>query len=134
MLLLLRWRLFVNSLRRPNRRAELGLQVLWAFFGGVFRPARQRRFLWRDVSALLQTERADFLDFLLLAMFLIWQLAPILFEGYSPGLNFREVARYPISFRLYFLLSLAYGVSDPAAAGLPAVAVQHVAGGADGAA
>ena len=51
----------------------------------------------------------------LLAMFLVWQLAPILFEGYSSGLNFREVARYPVSFRVYFLLSLAYGVSDPAA-------------------
>jgi len=64
---------------------------------------------------MFQTERADFLDLLLLALFLIWQLAPILLEGYSPGLNFREVARYPISYRVYFLLNLAYGLSDPAA-------------------
>src|SRR5262249_49035238 len=45
----------------------------------------------------------------------VWQFGPILFEGYSPGLDFREVARYPVSFRLYFLLSSAYGLSDPAA-------------------
>jgi hypothetical protein len=113
-LLSLRWRLFVNLLRRPNRGAELGFQVLWAllgsglvllvcgaFFGGTY--------------GLLRTGRADLLDILLLALFFIWQLAPIMFEGYSPGLNFREVARYPISFRLYFLLNLAYGLFDPAA-------------------
>ncbi|HEY1940403.1 MAG TPA: hypothetical protein VGJ33_20925 [Candidatus Angelobacter sp.] len=113
-MLLLRWRLFVNSLRRPNRGAELGFQALYtilgsglvlllcgAFFGGTY--------------GLLRTGRPDLLDLLLLALFFIWQLAPILFEGYSPGLNFREVARYPISFRTYFLLNLAYGLSDPAA-------------------
>jgi hypothetical protein len=38
-----------------------------------------------------------------------------LLEGYSPGLNFREVARYPVSFRLYVLLNAAYGLFDPAA-------------------
>ena len=79
----------------------LVLLLCVAFFGATF--------------AMFQTERADFLDLLLLAVFLIWQLAPILLEGYSPGLNFREVARYPIAFRVYFLLNLAYGLSDPAA-------------------
>lgn len=79
----------------------LVLMLCAAFFGGAY--------------AMFQTERADFLDLLLLALFLIWQLAPILLEGYSPGLNFREVARYPIAFRTYFLLNLAYGLSDPAA-------------------
>src|SRR5262249_23488221 len=49
------------------------------------------------------------------AIFLVWQLAPILFEGYSPGLSFREIARYPVSFRLYMFLSAVYGISDPAA-------------------
>ena len=72
-----------------------------AFFAGAY--------------GLLRSGRPEFIDLLLLAVFLIWQLAPILFEGFSPGLNFREVARYPISFRLYFLLNLIYGLSDPAA-------------------
>ncbi|HET9364806.1 MAG TPA: hypothetical protein VFP71_07385 [Candidatus Angelobacter sp.] len=64
---------------------------------------------------LLKIDRADLLDLPLWAVFLVWQLAPVLFEGYSPGLNFREVARYPISFRALFILSSAYGLSDPAA-------------------
>ncbi|HEY3770724.1 MAG TPA: hypothetical protein VGN44_18765 [Candidatus Angelobacter sp.] len=110
----LRWRLFANGLRRPNRRAELGLQVFWYVFGVGFVLFISAAF-FAGTFALFQAERPDFIDLLLLLLFLIWQLAPILFEGYSPSLNFREVARYPISFRLYFLLNLAYGVSDPAA-------------------
>lgn len=111
---MLRWRLFVNSLRRANRRAELGMQVLWFIFGGGFIFLLCVAF-FGGTYGLLQTGRSDLLDLLLLGLFLLWQLAPILFEGYSPGLSFREVARYPISFRLYFLLNLVYGLSDPAA-------------------
>jgi hypothetical protein len=110
----LRWRLFVNSLRRPNRSAELGLQVLWIILSGALVLLFCALF-FGGTLALLQSDRSDLLDLPLLALFLIWQLAPILFEGYSPGLNFREVARYPISFRVYFLLNMAYGLSDPAA-------------------
>jgi len=90
------------------------LQVLWSILGGLLVLLLCAAF-FGTTFAMFQTERADFLDLLLLALFLIWQLAPILLEGYSPGLNFREVARYPISLRVYFLLNLAYGLSDPAA-------------------
>lgn len=55
------------------------------------------------------------LEMMLWGVFLCWQLVPILFEGYSPGLNFREVARYPVSLRIYLLLNAAYGLFDPAA-------------------
>jgi hypothetical protein len=46
---------------------------------------------------------------------LTWQFAPILLEGFSPGVNFREIARYPISFSTYYLLNCVYGLADPAA-------------------
>ena len=108
------WRLFVNSLRRPNRGAELGFQALWAILGSGLVLLLCGTF-FAGTYGLIHMGRPDLLDLLLLALFFIWQLAPILFEGYSPGLNFREVARYPISFRIYFLLNLAYGLSDPAA-------------------
>lgn len=114
LLLLLRWRLFVNSLRRPSRRAELGLRILWSCLIGIFVLITSAAFCGMTF-ALLKTGRSELLDIALLLIFLIWQLGPILFEGYSPSLNFREVARYPVSFRLYFLLALAYGASDSVA-------------------
>ena len=88
--------------------------MLWAFFAGMFVLLLCAAF-FGGTFALLQVQRPEFLDLLLLGLFVIWQLAPILFEGYSPGLNFSEVARYPISFRVFLLLNLAYGISDPAA-------------------
>lgn len=90
------------------------MQVMWLVLGsgGVLLLCTT---FFGATYGLLQTGRPDLLDLLLLGLFLIWQLVPILFEGYSPGLSFREVARYPISFRVYFLLHFAYGLSDPAA-------------------
>ena len=113
-MLLLRWQLFLNSMRRRGRAAELSFQVLWALFGVGFVITTSLGFFAGTIG-LLRIARADLLDLLLWAIFLVWQLAPILFEGYSPGLSFREIARYPVSFRLYIFLSLIYGLSDPAA-------------------
>src|SRR6476660_8866591 len=70
---------FCNSLRRPNRGAELGLQVFWFILGGLLVLLLCAVF-FGATFAMFQTERADFLDLLLLALFLIWQLAPILLE------------------------------------------------------
>ena len=114
MLVRLRWELLLNSLRRSSRRAELGLQVLWVLMGAGFVLIGSVGFFFGGFG-LLKIDRGDLLDLLLWGIFLVWQLAPVLFEGYSPGLNFREVARYPISFRVLFILSAAYGLSDPAA-------------------
>jgi hypothetical protein len=114
LLLRLRWQIFVNGLKHTSRRAELGLQALWLLMGGVFVAASSAGFFFAAFG-LLRIDRPDLLDLPLWAVFFVWQLAPMLFEGYSPGLNFREVARYPVSFRLYFLLSAIYGLADPAA-------------------
>ncbi|HET7873602.1 MAG TPA: hypothetical protein VFL42_13880 [Terriglobales bacterium] len=64
---------------------------------------------------LLRMGKEEILPLLLWVVFFFWQMIPILVEGYSPGLNFSEIARYPVSFRLYFLLNTAYGLLDPAA-------------------
>jgi hypothetical protein len=114
LLLRLRWQIFVNGLRHASRRAELGVQAIWFFMGGLFVLATSAGFFFGTIG-LLRIERPDLLDLPLWAIFFVWQLAPVLFEGYSPGLNFREIARYPVSFRLYFLLSSIYGLADPAA-------------------
>lgn len=47
------------------------------------------------------------------AVFLLWQLAPILFEVTSPTIKFRDIARYPVSFRTFYSLHLAFGFLDP---------------------
>jgi hypothetical protein len=114
LLLELRWRLFVNALRSRKRQAELALGAVSYAIGALLVFGSSIGFCLGTV-ALLRAGRPQLLEFLLWAVFLFWQLVPLLFEGYSPGLNFREVARYPVSLRLYLLLNAAYGLFDPAA-------------------
>jgi ABC-2 type transport system permease protein len=110
----LRWRLFLNSLRSRKRQAEMAVQGISYFLGGMFVFSSSAG-LGAATFFVLRNGKPRILDLMLWAVFFFWQLVPLLFEGYSPGLNFSEVARYPVSFRLYFLLNAAYGLFDPAA-------------------
>ncbi|MFI5106270.1 MAG: hypothetical protein ACHP79_15215, partial [Terriglobales bacterium] len=101
-------------MRRRNRKSELAMQSVGYLVSSLFVVGTSVGFFAATV-ALLPGGKFNVLAGLLWAVFLIWQLAPVLFEGYSPGLNFREVARYPVSMRLYFFLNAAYGIFDPAA-------------------
>lgn len=114
LLLWLRWHIFVNSLRSRTKQAELMMGVLG--YGIVAMAVLGSSFgFFFATYTVLSEGRTYILEILLWVVFLAWQLIPVLFEGYSPGLNFREVARYPVSFPLYVLLNAAYGLFDPAA-------------------
>src|SRR5258708_24592929 len=63
----------------------------------------------------LRNSQSWILGLLLWAIFLVWQFATMLIEGYSPGINFREIARYPVSFGGYYVLHCVYRLTDPAA-------------------
>jgi hypothetical protein len=109
-----RWQLFLNSLRGKSRDSELAIGLLGFISLVLFAVGTGVAIFFGSIVA---TQAGQFwiVNLLLWAVFLLWQLAPILFEGYSPGLNFREIARYPISFRLYYLLNSFYGLIDPVA-------------------
>jgi hypothetical protein len=114
LLLGLRWRIFFNSLRQRKRQTELALGAISYVFGGLFVIGASLGIFF-GTGLMLRENKVHVLDMALWGIFLFWQLIPLMVEGYSPGLSFREVARYPISFRLYFLLNVAYGLFDPAA-------------------
>jgi hypothetical protein len=104
----------VNSFRSRGRQIEFVVQIIGMGFLilGVLGTTVGFYF---GAWAALSHQRVIVLNLLLWIVFLVWQLGPVLFEGYSPGLNFSEIARYPISFRLYFFLNSIYGLADPAA-------------------
>ncbi len=101
-------------MRSSSRQLELALQVVRYVVLGIVVLGLGIGFFAGAYFAV-RGGKTFVVDFLLWGVFLIWQLGPVLFEGYSPGINFREIARYPVSFRLYFLLNIAYGALDPAA-------------------
>ena len=110
----MRWQLFVNSLSNRSRDVELAVQFIGFLFLALLVFGTSVGFHFGTLAAL-RNGQIWAIAAMLWAVFLVWQLAPLLLEGYSPGVDFREIARYPISFRLYYVLNCTYGLLDPAA-------------------
>lgn len=113
-MLQLRWQLFRNSLRFRRKRVELAANLFLSTALGFFALVSSA-FFFLVTFFLLGTGKMRIIDLLLWVVFLEWQLVPVLLESFSPGLNFSEVARYPVSFPVSFLLNAVYGLFDPAA-------------------
>jgi len=50
------------------------------------------------------------------AIFLWWQVVPILVAGFGANFEFRNLLRFPLSLRAFYILGLGYGFADFAAA------------------
>ena len=109
----LRWRIFVNSLRTLRGRLEL---VSWIFMGlgfgvlGVAGTAGLGVVGW----ALVSRNETEWLAIPLWALFLFWQLFPIMATAFSENFDASQFLRFPLPYRTYFLVRLAYGTFDPA--------------------
>ncbi|HYL93653.1 MAG TPA: hypothetical protein VEW69_10925, partial [Alphaproteobacteria bacterium] len=91
------------------------MQIIGLIFGTFAVLATSVAFAFITAMVLQAGRAAVPMGVMLWVVFLIWQLAPVLVEAHSPGLSFREIARYPASFSVYFLFNAAYGLLDPAA-------------------
>src|SRR3954469_1739866 len=92
LLALARWQAFKNSLRRKQKRYELVFTFLYwlggagiVLGGGAFSFFLTYIFIQRGFTIL------GVLFWVFLA---VWQAVPIVLEGQSPALDFREIARY----------------------------------------
>jgi len=111
----LRWRMFANSLRTTRGKAEVISRVLMtvfftvAGFGGSFGSAVGT---WYFVSH----GKPEMLAVVFWAVFLFWQLFPIMSTAFTNNPDSGDLLRFPLGYRAYFLIRLAYGSLDPAAA------------------
>lgn len=112
---ILRWRLFVNSLRSARGRLNLvsrsiaGVMVLAAAVGGAIALAfvawgmtNERQLAWLSVP------------FWLITMF--WQLFPVMATAFTQNIDATTLLRFPLSYPGYFLVRLIYGALDIATA------------------
>ncbi|MBO0911914.1 MAG: hypothetical protein J2P13_08985 [Acidobacteria bacterium] len=111
----LRWRMFVNGLRTRRGKMELLSRIIvtgaFAIFGlGGF--ATTAGTSWYLVS----NGRAEFLAIDLWAIFFFWQLFPVMATAFTNNPDSSELLRFPLAYRSFFLIRLAYGFFDPATA------------------
>lgn len=111
LLVQLRWRIFLNGLRKKNRKAELGVNAVGSVFVVIFWIISTAAFGGLTYTQL-EGQGTQIVAILLWVIFITWQLEAIIS---SSGVNFQEIARYPISFPLYLFLNFCYGIFDPSA-------------------
>jgi ABC-2 type transport system permease protein len=124
----LRWRMFLNGLRSRRGKTELASRVLitsFFAFGGFGGFAAATGFSWWLVSQ----DQAEFLAIPLWTIFVFWQFFPVMATAFTNNPDSSELLRFPLSYRSFFLVRLAYGFFDPASA-LGTVAVLGVLLGA----
>jgi ABC-2 type transport system permease protein len=111
----LRWRMFVNGLRSKRGKMELVSRVIVtaAFsFGGFGGFAAATGTAWYVVSQ----GKAEYLALILWPIFFFWQVFPVMATAFTNNPDSGELLRFPLTYRSYFLIRLAYGYFDPASA------------------
>jgi ABC-2 type transport system permease protein len=111
----LRLRMFINGLRSRRGKAELASRVLvtsFFTFGGFGGFAAATGFSWWLVSQ----DQAEFLAVPLWTIFFFWQFFPLMATAFTNNPDSSELLRFPLTYRSYFLVRLAYGFFDPASA------------------
>jgi ABC-2 type transport system permease protein len=111
----LRWRLFVNGLRSKRGKMELASRLLITLFfavGGLGGFIAATGFAWYFVSQ----NNAEYLAILLWPVFFFWRFFPLMSTAFTNNPDSAELLRFPLTYRSYFLIRLAYGFFDPASA------------------
>ncbi len=111
----LRWRMFVNGLRSRRGKMELISRVLVtsAFaIGGIGGFAAAIGFAFFFVSQ----NQPEYLAILLWPILFFWQFFPVMATAFTNNPDSSELLRFPLTYRSYFLIRLAYGFFDPASA------------------
>lgn len=112
----LRWQLFRNSLRTVWGRLEAAALAVTVLYLALFALGPGAIFALGAFAAVGH-ERPEFLLALMWAVFLFWQLFPLLglIVPFTGGFDFARLLRFPLRFSTFFLLSIAYGLCEPAA-------------------
>jgi ABC-2 type transport system permease protein len=111
----LRWRMFVNGLRSRRGKMELFSRIIVSaafILGGLGGFATAIGFSWYFISQ----DKPEFLAVLLWPVFFFWQVFPIMATAFTNNPDSSDLLRFPLAYRSFFLIRLAYGLFDPASA------------------
>jgi ABC-2 type transport system permease protein len=114
----LRWRLRRNNLRKKNNRLDLIGLIVAGAFASLLVIGLSFAFFAGGYN-FISSGRAAWLALLFWGIFVFWQLVPIFSVGFGSSFEFRNLLRFPLDLRTFYVIGLAYGFADfPAIASL----------------
>ncbi|HTW56620.1 MAG TPA: hypothetical protein VMD99_00675 [Terriglobales bacterium] len=111
----LRWRMFVNGLRSKRGKMELASRIIVTggfTLGGFVGFAGATGVSWYFAAH----DKVEFLPILLWLIFFFWQVFPVMATAFTNNPDSSELLRFPLTYRSFFVIRLAYGFFDPASA------------------
>ena len=111
----LRWRILRNSLRKKNNRLDLLGIIILAILSSLLVVGVSIAFYAGGLS-FVSRSRVGWMALLYWVIFLFWQVLPIFVAGFGASFEFRGLLRFPLSLTTYYIIGLAYGLSDFSAA------------------
>jgi len=108
----LRWHMLKNGLRTAGGVFELGARAFALLF--IFGVMGLGLSILMGVTAYQLILRGQwiFLPLLFWAVFLLWQVVPILLASFQEQFDMSSLLRFPLSFRLFYLLYIVFGLTD----------------------
>lgn len=111
----LRWRMFLNGLRTRRGKMELASGVIATLvfaLGGLAAFVAAAGFCWYFVTH----GEPELVAILLWPVFFFWQVFPLMATAFTNNPDSSDLLRFPLTYRSYFFIRLAYGFFDPASA------------------
>ena len=107
----LRWRLMRNGLRKKNNKLDLIGLIFASVFGSLLVVGLCFAFYFGTYT-FLSSGKTGWISLLFWAIFLWWQLFPVMVAGFGANFEFRKLLRFPLSLGAFYLIGLAYGLAD----------------------
>lgn len=109
----LRWCIFVNSMRTLRGRLE---GASWILMGCLFAAVGLGGMIGFGTAAyyFVSHGKAEWLAAFFWITFLYWQLFPVMATAFSESFDSTNFLRFPLRYRSYFFIRMAYGAADPA--------------------
>jgi ABC-2 type transport system permease protein len=111
----LRWRMFVNGLRSRRGKLELVSRIIVTL---AFAVGGLGGLAGATIAAYyaLSSGSPEYVAFVLWPVFFFWQVFPVMATAFTNNPDSSELLRFPLTYRSFFLIRLAYGFFDPASA------------------
>jgi ABC-2 type transport system permease protein len=100
-----------NNLRRKQNRLDLLGLIILGFLAGAFVMGLCFA-LFEGARNFVSSGRPTWLSLFFWAIFLWWQIFPIMMAGFGISFEFRGMLRFPLSFGAFYTIGLAYGLAD----------------------
>lgn len=107
----LRWRILRNGLRRKNSQLDFVGAIFAGMMAAIMISGTSFGFFF-GAYQFVSMGRVSWLALLFWGVFIFWQLFPVFSAGFGAGFEFRNMLRFPLSRRAFYVIGLAYGLAD----------------------